>query len=115
VAKENNCGPINSAQKAGRIEKSALKPHGKGNRKGKGKQAKVDAIKGNGDTSDDDAGEPVLVLKPRGKPGPKPGIKRKRTETEVETPSPRKSRKKPRFVLYFLLYVLALQGLHFIV
>ena len=89
MAKENNCGPINSAQKAGRIAKSALKPHGKGNRKGKGKQAKVDAIKGNGDTSDDDAGEPVLVLKPRGKPGPKP--------VENQAQSPWKTRSKARY------------------
>jgi hypothetical protein len=81
------------------------KPHGKRNRKGKGKQAKVVAIEDDGD-----AGEPVLVPKPRrklgpklcgkpgpkprGKPGSKPSTKRKRTETEVETPSPRKLRKR---------------------
>jgi hypothetical protein len=52
---------------------------------------------------------------PRGKPDPKPSTKRKRTETEVETPSLRRLKKKSRFVLYFLLYVLALQGLHLIV
>jgi len=109
VAKENNCGSINSAQKAGRTAKSALKSHVKGNRKGKGKQAEVVAIKDNGEAGDGDASEPVLVPKPRGKPGPKPngkpgpkprgkpgpkpGTKRKRTETEVETPSPWKLRK----------------------
>jgi hypothetical protein len=64
VAKENNCGSINSAQKAGRTAKSAPKPHGKPG------------------------------PKPRGKPGSKPSTKRKRMETEVETPSPRKLRKR---------------------
>jgi len=87
-----------------------LKPRGKGNRKGKGKQAEVITIKDYGGASDGDASEPVLVPKPRGKLGPKPygkpgpkprgkpglkpGTKRKRTETEVETPSPRKLRKR---------------------
>jgi hypothetical protein len=94
VAKENNRGSINSAQKAGRTAKSAPKPRGKGNKKGKGKQAEVVAIEDDGDAGDGDAGEPVLVPKPRGKPGPKPGTKRKRTETEVETPSVRKLRKR---------------------
>ena len=79
VAKENNCGSINSAQKAGRTAKSAPKSRGKGNRKEKGKQAEVVAI---------------LAPKPHGKPGPKPGTKRKRMETEVETSSPRKLRKR---------------------
>jgi hypothetical protein len=94
VAKENNRGSINSAQKAGRTAKSAPKSRGrKGNRKGKGKQAEVVAIE---DAIEDggEAGEPVLAPKPRGKPGPKPGTKRKRTETEFETLSPRKLRKK---------------------
>jgi hypothetical protein len=88
VAKENNCGSINSAQKAGRTAKSAPKPRGKGNRKREGKQAEVVAIEDGGDASDDDgagdddagdddagdddAGEPVLVPKSRGKPGPDP-------------------------------------------
>ena len=44
----------------------------KGNRKGKGKQAEVVAIEDNGEAGDGDASEPVLVPKPRGKPGPKP-------------------------------------------
>jgi hypothetical protein len=94
VAKENNRGSINSAQKAGRTAKSVLKSRGKGNRKGKGKQVEVVAIEDDGEAGDGDASEPVLVPKPRGKPGPKPGRKRKRTETEVETPSPRKLRKR---------------------
>jgi len=102
VAKENNRGSINSAQKAGRTAKSALKSRGKGNRKGKGKQVEVVAIKdaiedgeaGDGEAGDSEAREPVLAPKPRGKPGPKPGTKRKRTETEVETLSPRKLRKR---------------------
>jgi hypothetical protein len=64
VAKENNCGSIDSAQKAGRTAKTAPKPREKPG------------------------------PKPRGKPGPKPSTKRKQTETEVETPSPRKLRKK---------------------
>jgi len=93
VAKENNRGSINSAQKAGRTAKSAPKSRGKGDRKGKGKQAKVVAIK-DGEAGDSEAREPVLAPKPRGKPGPKPGTKRKRTETEVETSSPRKLRKR---------------------
>ena len=100
VAKENNCGSINSAQKAGRKAKLALKR--KGNRKGKGKQVEVVAIKDDGEAGDSDAGELVPVLKPRGKPGPKrrgklgpkPSTKRKRMEIEVETPSPRKLRKR---------------------
>ena len=37
VAKENNRGSINSAQKAGRTAKSAPKSRERGNRKGKGK------------------------------------------------------------------------------
>jgi hypothetical protein len=103
VAKENNCGSINSAQKAGKIAKSAPKSREKGNRKGKGKQAEViaieDAIKDGGDVGDCEVGdsearEPVLAPKPRGKPGPKPSTKHKRTETEVETLSPRKLRKR---------------------
>jgi hypothetical protein len=110
VAKENNCGSINSAQKAGRTAKSAPKPRGKGNRKLKGKQAEVVAIEDDGEAGDGDAGEPVQVPKPRGKPGPKPcgkpgpkprgkpgrkpSTKRKRTETEVETPSPQQLRKR---------------------
>jgi hypothetical protein len=107
VAKENNHGSINSAQKAGRIAKSAPKSRGKGNRKGKGKQAEViaiedtieGAIEDGGDVGDSEAGdsearELVLAPKPRGKPGPKPGTKRKRTETEVETLSPQKLRKR---------------------
>jgi hypothetical protein len=105
VAKENNRGSINIAQKAGRTAKSAPKLHGKGNWKGEGKQAKVVVTEDDGD-----AGEPALVSKPRGKPGPKlrgklgpkphgkpgpkPSTKRKRTETEVETPSPQKLRKR---------------------
>jgi len=117
VAKENNRGSISSAQKAGRTAKSVLKPRGKGNRKGKGKQVEVAAIEDD-EAGDGDTGEPVLVPKPcrkpgpkprgklvpkpcgkpgpkpRGKPGPKPGTKRKRTETKVETPSPRKLRKR---------------------
>jgi hypothetical protein len=72
VAKENNCGSINSAQKAGRTAKSAPKPHGKPGPKPHRKPGP----------------------KPRGKPGPKPGSKRKRTEIKVETPSPRKLRKR---------------------
>jgi len=110
VAKENNRGSINSAQKAGRTAKSALKSRVKGNRKGKGKQAEVVAIEDNREAGGGDASELVLVPKPRGKPGPKPrgkpgpkprgkpgpkpGTKRKRAETEVETPSPRKLRKR---------------------
>jgi len=94
VAKENNCGSINSAQKAGRKAKLALKR--KGNRKGKGKQVEVVAIEDDGEAGDSNAGELVPVPKPRGKPGlkprgklgPKPSTKRKRMETEVETPSP---------------------------
>ena len=104
MAKENNRGSINSAQKAGRTAKSAPKSRGKGNRKGKGKQAEVVAIEDSGE-----AVEPVLAPKPRGKPSPKRGTKRKQTEVEVETLSPRKLRKELRFVLCFLLYVLALQ------
>ena len=107
VAKENNRGSINSAQKAGRTAKSAPKSRGKGNRKGKGKQAEViaiedtieGAIEDGGDVGDSEAGdskarELVLALKPRGKPGPKLGTKCKRTEMEVETLSPRKLRKR---------------------
>ena len=103
MAKENNRGSINTAQKAGRTAKSAPKSRGKGDRKGKGKQAEVIAIKdaiedsgdvGDGEAGDSEAREPVLAPKPRGKPGPKPGTKRKRTETEVETLSPRKLRKR---------------------
>jgi hypothetical protein len=107
VAKENNRGSINSAQKASKTAKSALNPHEKGSRKGKGKQVEVVAIEdgdagdgdasngdasdgdaSNGDASDGDASEPVLVL------GPKPSTKRKQTETKVETPSLRKLRKR---------------------
>jgi hypothetical protein len=89
VAKENNCGSINSAQKAGRIAKTGPKSRGKADRKGKGKQVEVVAIEDDGD-----ARELVLAPKPRGKLGPKPGPKRKRPETEVETSSPRKLRKR---------------------
>ena len=96
VAKENNRGSINSAQKAGRTAKSAPESRGKGNRKGKGKQVEVVAIEAieDGEAGDSEAREPVRAPKPRGKPGPKPGTKRKRTETEVETLSPRKLRKR---------------------
>jgi len=102
VAKENNYGSINNAQKAGKTAKSALGPHREGSGKWKGKQAKVIAIKDDSDAGDGDAGEPALVPKPRGKPGPKPhgkpgpkpGTKRKRMETEIGTPSPRKLRKR---------------------
>ena len=94
MAKENNCSSINSAQKAGRTAKSVSKPLRKGNRKLKGKQAAVVAIKDDGEAGDGDAGGLVLVPKPRGKPGPKPGTKHKRTETEVETPSLGKLRKR---------------------
>ena len=95
VAKENNRGSINSAQKAGRTAKSAPESRGKGNRKGKGKQVEVVAIEAieDGEAGDSEAREPVRAPKPRGKPGPKPGTKRKRTETEVETLSPWKLRK----------------------
>ena len=92
VAKENNHGSINSAQKAGRTTKTTPKSHEKGNRKGKGKQAEVVAVEDDDEVGDGDTGE--LVPKPRGKPGPKPSTKRKRTETEGETPSPRKLRKR---------------------
>ena len=118
VAKENNCSSINSTQKAGRTAKSALKLYGKGNRKGKGKQVEVVAIKAikDGEAGDSEAREPVWALKPRGKLGPKLGTKRKRTEMEVETLSLQKLRKRAQivlcfllFVLCFLLYVLALQ------
>jgi hypothetical protein len=80
VAKENNCGSINSAQKAGRTAKSAPKPRGKLGPKPRGKPGPKPSRKPG--------------PKPHGKPGPKPGSKRKRTETEVETPSPRKLRKR---------------------
>ena len=94
MAKENNRGSINSAQKAGRTAKSALKSRGKGNRKGKGKQVEVVAIEDGGEAGNSEAREPVLAPKSRGKLGSKPGTKRKRTETEVETSSPRKLRKR---------------------
>jgi hypothetical protein len=68
VAKENNRGSINSAQKAGRTAKSAPKSRGRGNRKGKGKQAEVVAIEDGGEAGDSEAREPVLPPKPRGKP-----------------------------------------------
>ena len=68
MAKENNRGSINSAQKAGRTAKSAPKPRGKGNRKGKGKQAEVVAIEDDGDASDGDAGDGDAG---RASPGPK--------------------------------------------
>jgi hypothetical protein len=59
VAKENNRGSINSAQKAGRTAKSAPKSRGKGNRKWKGKQAEVvaieDAIEDGGEAGDSEA------------------------------------------------------------
>jgi hypothetical protein len=96
VAKENNRGSINSAQKAGRTAKTAPKPRGKpGPKPGiKRKRSEVIAIEDNGEVGDGEAGESAPAPKPRGKPGPKPGTKRKRTETEVETPSPRKLRKR---------------------
>ena len=94
VAKGNNRGSINGAQKADRTAKSAPKSRGrKGNGKGKGRQAEVVAIE---EAIEDggEAGELVLAPKSRGKPGLKPGTKRKRTETEVETLSPRKLRNR---------------------
>ena len=96
MAKENNRGSINSAQKAGRTAKTAPKPRGKPgpNPSTKHKRTEVVAIGDEGEAGDGEAGEPALAPRPRGKPGPKPGTKRKRTETEVETPSPRKLRKR---------------------
>jgi len=89
VAKENNRGTIASAQKAGRTAKAVLKSH----EKGKGKQVETIAINDEDDEAgDSDAGEPVKVLKPRGKPGPKAGTKRKQTGTDIT--SPRKLRKR---------------------
>ena len=82
VAKENNCGSINSAQKAGRTAKTALKPRGK-----PGPKPKPSTKRTQTETE-------VETPKPREKPGPKPSTKRKRTETEIETPSPRKLRKR---------------------
>ena len=75
VAKENNRGSINSAQKAGRTAKSAPKSRGKGNRKGKGKQAEVVAIEDaieDGEAGDSEA-RSVLVTASAGEPvhGPK--------------------------------------------
>jgi hypothetical protein len=94
VAKENNCGSINSAQKASRTAKSALKSRGKGSRKGKGKQAEVVAIEDGGEAGNSEARKPVLASKSRGKLGLKLGTKRKRMETEVETLSLQKLRKR---------------------
>jgi len=95
VAKENNRGTIASAQKAGRTAKAVPKSRGKG----KGKQVETIAINNKDDEAssskarDGEAGgEPVKVLKSRGKPGPKAGIKRKQTGTDIA--SPRKLRKR---------------------
>jgi hypothetical protein len=83
VAKKNNRGTITSAQKAGRTAKAATK-----SRK-KGKQVETIATGDEDDEAgDSDAGEPVQVPKPHGKPGPKAGTKRKRAG--AETTSPRK-------------------------
>jgi hypothetical protein len=112
VAKENNRGSINSAQKAGRTAKIAPKPHGKPGPKLHGKpgpkprgkpgpkpstkrkRAEIIAIRDNGEVGDGEAGELSLAPKLGGKPGPKSGTKRKWTETEVRTPSPWKLRKR---------------------
>ena len=87
VAKENNRGSINSAQKAGRTARTAPKPRRKLGLKPSTRSKQMEV-------GDGEAGEPTLPPKPPRKPGPKPGTKRKRTETEVETPSPRKLRKR---------------------
>jgi len=87
VAKENNHGTIASAQKAGRTAKAVPKSRGKG----KGKQVESiaigneddeagDSVACNGEAGDSDAGEPVKVPKPRGKPGPKAGISASRRD-----------------------------------
>jgi len=91
VAKENNHGFINSAQKARRTAKRAPKPRGKPGPKPstKRKQTETVAIK-----DDSEARELTLAQKLRGKPGPRPSTKRKRTETKVRTPSLRKLRKR---------------------
>jgi hypothetical protein len=70
VAKENNRGSINSAQKAGRTAKTAPKPRGKPGPKPstKHKRTEVIAIEDNGKVGDGEAGEPALAPKPRGKP-----------------------------------------------
>jgi len=96
VAKENNRGSINSAQKAGRTAKTAPKPRGKPGPKPstKRKQTGVVAIKDDDEVGDGKAGEPTIAPKPRGKPGPKPSTKHKQTETKVDSPSPRKLRKR---------------------
>jgi hypothetical protein len=86
VAKENNRGSINSAQKAGRAVKAAPKSRGKG--KGKGKQAEAITIEDNNENDeagDGDAGELVQVQKSRGK---------RKQMTEAETTGPRKLRKR---------------------
>jgi hypothetical protein len=90
VAKENNRGTIARAQKAGRTAKAVPKSRGKG----KGKQVETIAIDDEDDEAgDSDAGEPVKVSKPRGKPGPKAGTKRKQIGT-TDIASPRKLRKR---------------------
>jgi len=98
VAKENNRGTIASAQKAGRTATAVPKSHGKG----KGKQVETIVINDeddeaggseacDGEAGDSDAGEPVKVSKPRGKPGPKAGTKRM---AGTDITSPRKLRKR---------------------
>jgi hypothetical protein len=70
VAKENNCGTIKSAQKAGWMTKSYAKPNPKPRRKSspkpgtKYKQTEVITIDDNAG-SDNDAGKLVLVPKLR--------------------------------------------------
>jgi hypothetical protein len=82
VAKENNHGTIASAQKAGKA-KASPKSHKK--RKGKGKGRQVETIAIDDDkASDDNAKEPVLIPKPRGK----------RKQAESEATSLRKLRKR---------------------
>ena len=88
-AKENNRGAIASAQKAGRTAKAVPKSRGKG----KGKQVETIAIDDeDNEAGDSDAGEPVKVSKPCGKPGPKASTKRKQIGTDIA--SPRKLRKR---------------------
>jgi hypothetical protein len=96
VAKENNRGSINSAQKAGRTAIIAPKPRVKPGPKPSTKRKRMEtvAIRDDGEVGDGEAGELTLAPNLREKPGPKPGTKRKRTETDIETPSPRKLRKR---------------------
>jgi hypothetical protein len=96
VAKENNRGTITSAQKAGWTTKSPAKPNPKPRQKlglkpgTKRKQTEVITSNdtGNDDAGDNDAGEPVPLLKSR--------AKRQRMEVEAgsEDLSPRRLRKR---------------------